>query len=47
MNFVLTQPGIGAVSRGAIQLTDDDHFTGSLTTDGNGAQRNWTGARRK
>ena len=47
MNFVLTQPKIGAVSRGAIQVTDDDHFTGSLTTDGSGAQRNWTGTRRK
>ena len=46
MNFILTQPGIGATSRGAIQLTNDDNFSGTMTKDG-GGQTSWTGTRRK
>jgi hypothetical protein len=46
MNFVLAQPGIGATSRGSIQLTNDDNFTGTMTKDG-GGQTSWTGTRRK
>ena len=45
MNFVLTQPGIGATSRGSIQLTDDNNFSGTMTKDG-GGQSSWTGKRR-
>lgn len=46
MNFILTQPGIGATSRGSINLTGDDSFTGTMTKDG-GGQTSWTGTRRK
>ena len=47
MNFILTQPGIGATSRGSINLTNDDNFTGTMTKDGGGGQTSWTGTRRK
>lgn len=47
MNFILTQPGINATSRGSIHLTNDDNFTGTMTKDVGGGQTSWTGTRRK
>jgi len=48
MSFVLTQPGVGVISRGNLSVSGNgDAVSGRITKDTDGIGRAWTGTRRK